>query len=69
MAKQDLKNYSEHELSLQVLNTESLYKQRKASNFLEMLSTLYDFTDEQLEILVEDLVMDAKGYCWSYENC
>lgn len=69
MAKQDLRNYSEHELSLQVFNTESLYKARKAEKFLEMLAMLYYFTDEQLKVLVEDLEMDAKGYCWSYENC
>lgn len=55
MEKQDLRDYSENELSLIVFNDEYLYIRRHNIRFLEMLKSRFIFTEEQLEILKTDL--------------
>lgn len=60
MKKQDLTQYSDQELSLLVFNDEGLYRMRHNSQFIGMLNDLFIFTDEQLEVLEQDLDDDLK---------
>ena len=55
MGKQDLTQYSDQELSLHVFNTEFLYHQRNTPNFEDILREYFIFSDEQLEVLEQDL--------------
>jgi len=55
MSKQDLTQYSDNELSLLVFNDEGLYKQRHRSYFIDDIKEFFIFTDEQLEVLQQDL--------------
>lgn len=57
--KQDLTQYSENELSLQVFNDEGLYNIRHRGYLFETLKSLFIFTDEQLKVLTQDLKDDA----------
>lgn len=59
MSKQDLTEYSEDELSLVVMNDEGLYRMRR--HFLrhtDFLDEIFIYTDEQLDILREDIESD-----------
>jgi len=56
--KQDLREYSENELSLLVFNDEGLYKMRDRSCLVETLNDFFIFTDEQLEVLKQDIQDD-----------
>jgi hypothetical protein len=56
--KQDLRSYSDDELSLLVFNDEGLYRMRRRSDFIETLNELYIFTADQLETLQADLSED-----------
>lgn len=57
--KSDLTEYSHHELSLLVFNTEYLYKQRRnIKRLIESLNEFYIYTDEQLEVLLQDIAED-----------
>ena len=58
MTKQDLTNYSDMELSLQVFNTEDLYHERHNDGFLDSLEERFNYTDKQLEVLKQDLNSD-----------
>jgi hypothetical protein len=59
MKKQDLREYSENELSLQVFNDEYLYKQRRNLNNLKnSLDEFFLYTDEQFKILKQDILDD-----------
>jgi hypothetical protein len=51
----DITNYSDHELSLLVFNDEGLYEQRHEDGFLDIIHTLFKYTDEQLSELKSDL--------------
>lgn len=54
--KEDLKDYSQDELSLRVFNDETLYKMRHNRRILvDTLTELFDFTNEQETQLNEDL--------------
>lgn len=53
--KQDLTQYSDNELSLVVMNDEGLYRMRRNSQFIGLLKDLFLFTEEQLEVLEQDL--------------
>lgn len=54
--KQDLTGYSENELSLIVMNDESLYLIRKTiMRHPGLLNEFFIYTDEQLEVLTNDL--------------
>lgn len=55
MDKQDLREYSDGELSLIVYNDEHLYRMRNNSQFLGYINDHFLFTDEQLEELEKDL--------------
>jgi hypothetical protein len=56
MEKQDLTQYSDNELSLRVFNDEVLYSMRKERKGLKFtLDELFEYTEEQWEILVNDL--------------
>lgn len=55
MKKQDLREYSDAELSLMVFNDEGLYRMRHRRGLFEILDELFIYTDEQLETLKEDL--------------
>lgn len=56
--RQDLRSYSENELSLMVFNTEHLYLARRRMNFSDLLSDCFLYTDEQFDILLIDLELD-----------
>jgi hypothetical protein len=55
MSKQDLTGYSENELSLIVFNDEYLYRVRCNRNLKDILNDHFTFTDEQFDVLQEDL--------------
>lgn len=62
MSKQDLTEYSDKELSLVVMNDECLYRMRRT--FLKdqsFLTEYFDFTDEQLEVLIQDIKDDLES--------
>lgn len=57
MEKQNIREYSDQELSLWVMNDESLYNELYRGNFQNLVSILDDlflYTDEQLEVLETD---------------
>ena len=57
--KQDLREFSDQELSLWIFNDESLYNMRRYFlNHPKMLSQYFIFTDAQLEVLIQDLTDD-----------
>ena len=59
MTKQDLTQYSDDELSLQVFNDESLYNLRRWPETLdEAINNLFTFTNEQYQVLQTDLEDD-----------
>lgn len=60
MDKQDLTEYSDAELSLNVFNDESLYNQRFCSDLKELLDEIFIYTEEQWEELQEDLESDLE---------
>jgi len=54
--KMDLTQYSENELSMLVFNIEFLYNMRRNIKELKLeLDEIYDYTEEQFEILVNDI--------------
>lgn len=55
MYKLDITQQSKRELSLLVFNTESLYSIRQTFHFIDVIKDLYIYTDEQLEVLEQDL--------------
>ena len=55
---QDLTNYSDQELSLQVFNEEGLYNMRHDGGLFKILHELFIYTDEQRVELESDLVED-----------
>lgn len=57
--KQDLREYSENELSLWVFNDEWLYNQRHSRSFLILIYETFEYTADQLRVLIEDLDADA----------
>jgi len=60
MNKQDLRQYSDNELSLLVFNDEGLYKMRHKRYFMETINDLFVYTSDQLSVLEEDLAEDLK---------
>jgi hypothetical protein len=57
--KMDLTQYSENELSMLVFNIEFLYNMRRNIKELKLeLDEIYDYTEEQFEILVNDIKED-----------
>jgi len=56
----DITNHSENELSLLVFNDETLYRMRRKSYFFETLKELFIYTEEQLEVLKNDLQADSE---------
>jgi hypothetical protein len=58
MNKQDLTMHSENELSLWVFNDEGLYRMRYRKGFKDTLDELFEYTDKQWQVLVEDLESD-----------
>jgi hypothetical protein len=55
MNKQDITEYSDDELSLIVFNDEGLYRERKRASLEDTLREFFIFTDEQLQVLKDDL--------------
>ena len=55
MEKQDITQHSDQELSLLVFNDEYLYLRRHLPSFIELIKEMFIFTDEQLQVLIEDL--------------
>jgi len=53
--KKDITEYSENELSLIVMNDESLYLERHKPDFIELIDEYFIYTDEQKSVLIEDL--------------
>ena len=59
MNKQDLTQYSDDELSLQVFNDESLYNLRRYPAALdEAILNLFEYTNAQYQVLQTDLEDD-----------
>ena len=54
----DITQYSEDELSLNVFNDEELYKLRHTGGLKYILDDIFIYTDEQMEILENDLADD-----------
>lgn len=53
--KQDITQYSDDELSLIVFNDEGLYRFRNSASLEDTLRDFFIFTDEQLQVLKDDL--------------
>lgn len=61
MEKQDITEYSDNELSLIVFNDECFYRMRRNRKALiSSLEEFFKFTDEQLEVLNNDLDSDEE---------
>jgi hypothetical protein len=58
--KQNLTNYSDDELSLIVFNDASFYFNRHRHWFIESLDEFFVYTDEQLEVLKQDIAEDLE---------
>jgi hypothetical protein len=59
--KTDITMHSDDELSLIVMNDEGLYNERHRRNFINStIREFFVFTDEQLEVLKQDLIDDLK---------
>lgn len=58
--KQDLTVYSDQELSLVVFNDETLYNMRNRRSLFDLLNEFYLYTDEQLEVLKQDIQDDIE---------
>lgn len=54
----DLTQYSEQELSLEVFNNEGLYSIRFSTYLMDTLREVFTFTQEQEEVLTQDLLDD-----------
>ncbi len=62
MEKQDLREFSDRELSLMVFNDEGLYLMRRnQAALLEVLNELFIYTSEQLKELETDLKEDLES--------
>jgi len=61
MEKENLTQYGSQELSLRVMNDEGLYLQRHHIGFVaDVVSRIFEFTDEQIAELEKDLADDLK---------
>ncbi len=58
MAKRDLTEYSDNELSLMVFNEEWLYSMRGKPSLFDTIDEFFIYTDDQLEVLKQDLKDD-----------
>ena len=58
MNKQDLKIHSDNELSLLVFNDEYLYRIRHRQHFKDLIDECFEYTDDQWQVLVDDLEND-----------
>lgn len=58
MEKQNLREYSDNELSLVVFNDEYLYAIRHRRIFMQTIEKYFLYTEEQLEVLKQDLESD-----------
>lgn len=59
--KQDITNCTENELSMIVFNVEGFYRMRHdEKRLIGALSSHYTFTDEQLDVLKQDLIEDRE---------
>ena len=56
----DLTKYSDNELSLLTYNTYDLYSIRYSLVLVDILKRLYRFTDNQLNVLLNDLTNELK---------
>jgi len=54
----NLANYSKDELLLWVMNDEALYSIRHEPFLWEVLDEIYDYTEEQKNVLIEGLEND-----------
>jgi len=57
---ENLKQYSEDELSLRVFNDETLYNMRFRDSILNILSNVFIFSEEQKENFIQALKEDKK---------
>ena len=55
MKKQDITMHSDDELSLIVFNDQGLYRMRHNSQLIGFLNDHFEFTEEQLEVLEQDI--------------
>jgi hypothetical protein len=53
--KQDIRQYSDNELSLLVFNDEYLYLRRFRAGFAQMIDEMFEYTSEQLDVLIQDI--------------
>ena len=58
--KNDLTEYSDGELSQHVFNDEGLYNERHRAGFTDTLSEYFNYTDEQMSELKQDLEDDLE---------
>lgn len=62
--KQDIRDFSDQELSLIVMNDENLYTQRRQilqdceMNRPSILAELFEYTEDQLKVLEQDIRED-----------
>lgn len=62
MKKQDLREYSDNELSLWVFNDESLYRMRRSLlKDQSILNECFEYTSEQLDVLIQDINDDLES--------
>lgn len=63
MEKQNITMYTENELSLLIFNDECLYKMRRQIlRNPSLLDDIFIYTNEQLEIALNDLIEDLGGF-------
>jgi hypothetical protein len=58
--RQDLREYSDNELSLLVFNDEGLYNMRHNNDLWDILAELFLFTRQQRYVLEQDLIEDKE---------
>lgn len=58
--KQDIREYSDSELSLLVFNDEGLYSRRHDDDFIGLVTCMFTFRPEQLSELLNDLKSDLE---------
>ena len=56
----NITEYSDDELSLHVFNDEYLYNNRHKMWFMDIINEFYEYTPEQLEVLLDDLADDME---------
>lgn len=59
-SRQDIRQYSDRELSLIIFNTEHLYRAMHRPNFLAVIQDCFLYNDNQMVTLIADIEEDLE---------